>query len=222
MKAPSDRPSLGRLLLWPTLLTLGISTARLITEVLGMVTTRSGGALHPLGITWLVFATGAFLGWRLSGDGSGPRLRPGWSALLAGGGLAAVIAAVMAKFGPLIGKSPEDVLFGDVRAAVMFIIAVTAFMTVIGLIVWTRIAIALLLYAIPARLTVLAFTWLAKVMGWDTHYTKFGPPGIELDSVAETLVSASIAQLGFWVPFTMVGGTFAGCVAASLRRNQAA
>ena len=64
----------------------------------------------------------------------------------------------------------------------------------------------------------LAFTWLAKLQGWDTHYTKFGPPGIERDSMAETMTSAAIAQLGFWVPFTMIGGMVAGGLVA--RRRQ--
>ena len=58
-------------------------------------------------------------------------------------------------------------------------------------------------------------TWLAKHEGWDTHYTKFGPAGIERD-LPGTLVSASIAQFGFWIPLTILGGTLAGTLAVSL------
>ena len=66
-------------------------------------------------------------------------------------------------------------------------------------VVWHRLAWTLLLYAIPARVTVVAFTWLAKQNGWDTHYTKFGPAGIERP-MGETIAAASLAQLGFWIP----------------------
>ncbi len=41
---------------------------------------------------------------------------------------------------------------------------------------WPRLAL-LLLYAIPARATVVGIALLAKDRGWDTHYTKFGPMG---------------------------------------------
>jgi hypothetical protein len=31
--------------------------------------------------------------------------------------------------------------------------------------------------------------------------------------MGETLFGAGLAQIGFWVPFTIVGGVLAGCVA---------
>ena len=46
---------------------------------------------------------------------------------------------------------------------------------------------------------------------------KFGPMGIEREGMGETLFSAAIAQIGFWVPFTIVGGVLAGCLAIGRR-----
>ena len=63
-----------------------------------------------------------------------------------------------------------------------------------------------------ARAVVLALTWLAKQKGWDTHYTKFGPSGIERESLGETMFAAGFAQIGFWVPFTILGGMLAATV----------
>jgi hypothetical protein len=52
-------------------------------------------------------------------------------------------------------------------------------------------------------------TAVAKQMELDTHYTKFGTAGDEFD-LATTLTTASIAQFGFWVPFSVVCGFATG------------
>ena len=61
-----------------------------------------------------------------------------------------------------------------------------------------------------------ALTWLAKSEGWNTHYTKFGPQGFERD-LPSTLASASLAQLGMWVPLTVVFGCVVGTLFARRR-----
>ena len=210
------RPPLStlRLILWPMLLTAAVSVARLLTERFGVVTTRSGGAFAWLGITWLGFVFGAWFAIRLRRAGSSPRVRAPWAwttlALLA-------IAAVAAwQFRPLFDADRSEATFARVRSAVLVIVAVTVPVSLTMFALWPRLAWTLLCYAIPARLTVLALTVLAKVLEWDTHYTKFGPPGIERD-LPGTIVAATIAQSGFWVPFTIVSGTFAGMWFATRR-----
>jgi len=74
----------------------------------------------------------------------------------------------------------------------------------------------MLCYGVPARLLVVGFTWLAKDSGWTTHYTKFGPSGIERD-VSDTMLSAAKAQGGFWVPWTVIAGVLAGSFLAKRR-----
>lgn len=212
----SRGPSTFRLLLWPSLITLAVSIARLVSEVNGWLTNASGGRLLPLGITWCIFVFGGTMAWRLARAGEGPRRRLPWLwALLA---LLAATGTVMWGFRPLLEADRSEATFALVREAVLrgVIVAIVGGLAMFA--VWPRLAWTLLLYGLGARATVLAFTWLAKLQGWDTHYTKFGPPGIERDSMAETMTSAAIAQLGFWVPFTMIGGMVAGGLVA--RRRQ--
>ena len=208
-------PSTLRLILWPSLITLVISVARFVAEVNGSVTTQSGGAGALLGITWCVFVFGAWFGWRLAKGGDGPRVRLAFVwALLA---LAAIAATIAYGFRPLLQADRSDATFAALRQAVLTIVAVAIVCAAATSLVWPRLAWTMLLYAIPARLTVVALTWLAKNQGWDTHYQKFGPPGIERD-MADTLISASVAQLGGWVPFTIVGGVLAGSLFGRARR----
>jgi hypothetical protein len=207
-----------RLLLWPTLITLVVSVLRLVLEVQGTVSPQTGGAFHPLGITWLVFVFGAWFGWRLSRSGSAPRLgmAPLWSLLA----LLALVGAAMWQFGGVDRTVQTEAEFEKLRGAVLTVVAIASAVALLTFAIWTRLAFTLLLYAIPARLTVLVLTWLAKVNEWDTHYTKFGPAGIQRD-LGNTLTSASLAQLGFWIPFTIVAGGLAGSLAGLLGRRRA-
>lgn len=204
-----------RLILGPALITAAMSVARLAGEVSGLITTRSGGAMTPLGITWFVFVFGAWFGYRLARAGSGPRVRyaPLWSALA----VAALVAGVAWRFGPLVGEPPSLALFAELRVSVFVLVGLASVFAVASFVLWPALAWTLLLYALPARAVVVLITWIAKLQEWDTHYTKFGPPGIELDGVGETVLSASLAQFGFWVPFTVVGGTLAGSLFGRIR-----
>lgn len=200
-------PTTFRLIRWPTLLTLAVSVARLIAERLGGVTTRSGGAGAWLGITWLTFVFGAWFGFRLARAGATPRRAPVWPwATLA---LLALAGTVAWQFRPLLDADRSDATFARLRQAVLVVVAVAVPLAVGMFALWPRLACTMLCYALLARATIVALTVLAKLQGWDTHYTKFGPPGIERD-LPETIVAAALAQGGFWVPFTVIGGTFAG------------
>lgn len=207
---PTPRPML-RLLLWPSLVTLALTVARLVAEVNRLVGSHSGGAGVLLGITWCVFLFGGWFGFRLARAGAGPRVRRAWLfALLA---LLAIVLAGFLFFRPLLAADRSDATFALLRTAVLVLAGTALAGAAVLFAVWPALAWLLLLYALPARATVVAATMLAKHLGWDTHYTKFGPPGIEVDA-AGTLVSASLAQFGFWVPFTVVGGVLAGSLVA--------
>ena len=201
-----------RLLLWPSLLTLAISLVRVASEVQGWLSTASGGRGLPLGITWCIFVFGGWFGHRLARAGAGPRVTRAW--LWASLATVAAVGTVAYGFRPPLGADRDEATFALVREAVVRAVVVAALAGSAMFVVWPRLAGTLLLYGLGARLTVLAITWLAKHQGWDTHYTKFGPPGIEREAMADTMWSAAIAQLGFWVPFTVVGGTLAGALCA--------
>lgn len=211
---PPARP-FARPLLLAFLLTLAISLLRLWGEVAGWATNASGGRFLPLGITWLVFVCGAWFGRRLADDGHPPRTRRAWLwSLLA---LLTMLGVAIRGFAPLAKAEPNDATFALLRAAVLRAISVAGIAGAAMFAVWPALARQLLVYGLLARGTVLAMTWLGKHMGWNTHYTKFGPMGIEREGIGETLFSAGIAQIGFWVPFTIVGGVLAGSLAVGRR-----
>ncbi len=208
--------SLLRLILWPTVITLLINATRLVAQLQGWIPAQSGGALSPLGISWLALVFGAWFGWKLRRMDSTPMLKPARlvSALL----MAGLIVVVVTQFVGVDQIDRSEAAFANLRAAVLTIVLIAIPLALCTFAIWFRLALTMLLYAIPARLTVIGMTWLAKTNEWDTHYTKFGPSGIERGP-EETILSASLAQFGFWIPFTMIAGVFAGCLIAGNRRG---
>ena len=204
------------LILWPLLITLAVSIARITGEVQGWITQQSGGAGFWLGISWLPFVFGGYFGLRLSRAGSRPRLSPAWLYALLAFGL--LVATVLWRFGPLLEADPSDETIALLRVSVLIITSIAITLAIAMAFVWPRLVWILFCYALPTRLVVVALTWLAKQQGWHTHYTKFGPTGIEVD-MSTTLVSATIAQCGFWIPFTILAGTLVGTWFGRRRSN---
>ena len=210
-------PSVFALIFWPTVVTLAINLARFATEISGVVTTASGGAAHPLGIGWLPFAFGGWFAFRLTQTGRGPDVQHAVIASFAA--LAILVVAILVGLGSAAARTGD---FGSLRGRVVVIAGVAAVLAVFASLVWRRLAYCLLIYAIPARLTVLVFTLVAALGGFDTHYTKLGPAGIELESVAETMLATSFAQIVFWIPYTILSGLLAGTLIHRIVRDRTA
>lgn len=201
-----------RLILWPSLITLAISVARCTLQVRSDLSTASGGSLLPLGISWLGFVFGGWFALRLPGR---PRTGKAWLLCLVA--LLALVTAVGIGFGGIDRVDRSEAAFESLRVTVLAMVGVSCAGASLCFYAWPRLALVCLAYAVPARLTVLAITALAHQQSWDTHYTKFGPAGIELEGLGETMLSASAAQLGFWVPWTVITGSLTGCLVATLR-----
>jgi hypothetical protein len=208
----NDSPSTFRLILWPSVITLAVSLARLVGEKQGWITEQSGGAMHPLGIFWLVLAFGAWFGWQHARAGALPRVRRAWLwALVAG---LAIFGTIGWRMQPMMNAERSEETFALLRTAVLTVVVVASAGAVAMFVVWPQFARTLLLYGLIARATVVAITWFVKVQDWHLHYVKFGPPGIERESMQDTVVSASIAQFGMWLPITIVVGTLIGSLFA--------
>ncbi len=200
-----------RLIAIPTLLTLGVNIARLWLEVNGTINSESGGGGALLGISWLMFVFGAWFAFRLRRLGSMPRVAKSFLLPLIAFGAFMGTAAITFKPGA------TDTSMEEMQMAVTILAAVCVGGALLCFVAWPRLCWTLLLYAVPARLTVLLFTWLAKDQGWDTHYTKFGEQGYEQDMTG-TMIGASIAQLGIWVPLTIITGSLTGCLLFGRRK----
>lgn len=197
-----------RLVAVPVLITVLLSAVRLAAEVNGWIASDSGGALHPLGISWLPFVFGIWFAVRIARTGSRPRTSA--IRVVAPVLLLAVFACIPWQFAPFFEADHSDVTYARLRVAVLTLATIATAAMLADFAMWPKLAWTMLCYAVPSRLFVFALTWFAKLQpDWDTHYTKFGPPGIERD-LPETLVATAIAQGGFWVPFTVVCGVAAG------------
>ncbi|MFK7740488.1 MAG: hypothetical protein AB8H80_09190 [Planctomycetota bacterium] len=207
------------LIIGPIAITAVVSIARLTCEVQGWIPPTSGGALNPLGISWLAFVFGAWFAIRLRKNGSAPRARPAWlfAVLL----LLGVIAAIPWQFAPLLSETADGDSSQRLRSAVLTLVVIVASAGLATFAIWPRLAWTLLCYAFGARATVFLITWVAKSQNWDTHYTKFGPSGIECD-LPSTLIATATAQGGFWIPFTIVCGSALGAFFAPKRSDSAA
>ena len=200
-------PSTLSLLLWPTVITAAVSVLRLILELQGVINTRSGGGGAWLGISWLMLVFGAWFAFRLRRAGSTPKSKRAW--LWAVAVFAGLFGAAVFIFAGFDIADTSEAAYQELRTGVLTIACVAPALGAVSLLVWPRLGFTLLLYAIPARLTVIAITWLAVDRGWDTHYQKLGPAGFERD-LEETMLAVTAAQMGLWVPLTVITGMVAG------------
>ncbi|GEM_PF-3461018 len=208
-----------KVLLFAVAASLAVAVARFVGQVQGWIPTTSGGGLHPLGVSWLPFVFGPVFAAQLAREGSAPRWQR--ARLLGVSGFVAVVAVVMWKFAP-IADLPKDApglqAATDSALFAAFVATLAVFAAQCAL--WGRLALAIVCYAVPVRLAVLALTAIAKKLDYDTHYTKFGPAGNEFD-LATTVSTAAVAQLGFWVPFAVVCGFSTGTFFAKRSTPQA-
>ncbi len=201
------RSSTLRLILWPSVITLVINIVRAVGQHEGWFTKASGGGGALVGITWLPLVFGPWFAWRLRKGGSTPRVARPWTwSLLAV--LPLVIGGAL-TVPALLDANADEAGYATLRTAALAAIAGAVIGAIRQFVVWPRLAWILLVYAIPARLTVVALTWFAKSNGWDSHYTKFGPKGWEFD-MEGTMSRAALMQLGFWVPVAVLSGTLLG------------
>lgn len=206
-----SRPSLGRLILGPALITLAVTLIRLVGELSGWSpslfnrTAGGGGAL--VGIVWLIPIFGIYFALRLVRAGEGPA---GVGKTLAWAGLTFVVTTALT-----IGA------FKTLASPVMQLAVFT-------LLSWLAIAAArpgwpalwrvLVAYGLAARIPVLVVMFLSIFLGWDTHYAKPRPDFPPMGPWGIFFWTAVLPQLSIWIYLTVVGGMIFGALAAGIRR----
>jgi hypothetical protein len=204
------------LVLWPALLTLGVTLLRLVGELRGWspeyFSRLPGGGLSPLGITWLAPFVGLYFGWRLGRAGvASPSPARAFGlpvAALLGGSLIAVLAERMLK----TSWTANFTLW----AVVAVLVAAAAFAA------WPALGRLLLAYAYAARVPVALVAAAAVWKGWGTHYD-VPPPGFPaMPRLSRWLWTGLLPQATIWVAWTVATGAALGALgrwAASLRRR---
>lgn len=205
------RDSIGRAILVPALVTLGVTALRLVGELAhGAPTLFSravGGGAALVGIVWLVPVFGALFARRLTHDGEAvsPARTAGFAAL----GLIVFGALAAAGFARPVASLSQFAL-----------IAAGAWL---GILVarrgWPRLVDTLLAYGLAARIPVIVVILLGILNGWNTHYDS-PPPGLpDLGPIARWIAIGVIPQLTIWMAFTAIVGALTGAAAVAFSRR---
>ena len=200
-----------RLVLVPILVGVGVTLIRVTGEVQGWIATTSGGALHPLGVTWLVLVFGAWFGYRLGSEGAVERpARALGFGLLALGIVLAALAGASALFaGTFVGIAVSAMLAASVAALLPRRAAPVLFAANVA-------------FALPVRIVIILVTTVSVLAGWGTHYEKMGPENALVETTKlGTIVGYAFFHLLFWVPVSAILGSITGGVGAWIARRRA-
>lgn len=204
------RTTVGRMILVPALVTLGVTVLRVAGELASGPSTlfsrAVGGGAAVVGIVWLVPVFGAWFARRLAMDDAAS---PGRTAGFAVAGLAAFAVLAAAGFARPVASLSQ---FALIAAGAWIGIAVARR----G---WPRLADTLLAYGLAARVPVIVVILVAILNGWNTHYDS-PPPGLpDLGPIARWTAIGVIPQLTIWMAFTVIVGALAGAAALALSRR---
>ncbi len=221
----SDKSSgITSLVLVAAAVTLVVTILRLVGELQGwnaalFNTAAPGPDSQPglFGITFLVPIFGFWFGWRLRRGTGGPT-HAGKVALFYGLGALVLVGGFMAAIYTELIVMPTKEAPG-VPAGMAWVLGLVLTSIVVALAAWPRLSVALLVYAILARIPVVAITFLAVANGWDTHYDKLAP-NFAVPAGESKAMFLAMPQFTFWIAFTvLIGGVF-GCLGAALARRK--
>lgn len=198
----------ARLILWPALITLGVTLLRLTGELRHWSRPYFDPQGAIVGITWLAPVFGIYFAVRLVRAGRGPESygkAVGFS----------LLAAVVAVGGFLYGSSLTRATFHEFLLCLWSASALGAVLTLPA---WRSLFKALVAYAYAARIPVVIIMFLAMRSNWGTHYDA-APSSVSFAGLwSKFLWLSFFAQLVFWVGYTVVSGMLLGSLAAALMR----
>jgi hypothetical protein len=211
-----SRPSITSLVLIPAILTLVVTGLRLYGELndwdkmwVGLPKAGGDGAL--LGISWLLFIFGFWFGLRLQRSGAGTA-NPNMTLVKAVVALAVPFAIIGVCTAMDLIWFPEPATPGEPRGVAYFMGAL-GIGSLLAFVAWPRVALALLVYGLLARIPVVIVTWFAVENSWNTHHTKV-PAEFMMPANTDILSFLITPQLTFWPMITIVFGTACAALAA--------
>jgi hypothetical protein len=205
-----SRLSIPRLVLFPILLTLGVTLLRLTGELRGWPGLWFDKDHGLVGITqFLPELFGFYFAWRL------------WGARL---GIDRVGRAfALGLLGVVLNEVVEGAVFPhfDISIFTMLLMlwAVAVLSAFLQYLAWPALFKALTLYGFGARIPVVVITFFALRGHWGTHYDYLSGPA-KLDFWPRFVWFAFLEELIYWVSFTVAVGALAGSVAAAIARRR--
>ena len=213
MSAASNDIPYSRFILWPGVVTLAVTLARLVGELLGgptwLFNPKAGGGFALVGIVWLAPVFGIYFARKLAAQGHGPKSKPLalQSAVL---GFIFVIVVVL-------GAARVPISNPYLKAALL-LWAPVAVAAVFQIFAWPALAKTLFAYAFAARAPVAIVMLFAMLGNWGTHYDAV-PEGFPASGLALKYVWLGLLpQLVFWVGFTVLIGALFGSAAVALQK----
>jgi len=210
---PSAPLSIGKLILVPSLITVGVTILRLVGELEHwtplLFNPASGGGGSLVGISWLAPIFGIYFALKLAKSGAGPSSSP----RAIGYALLGAIVLVLCAFAP--SKLGIEHGFYDRLLYGSGFFVLSALITWRG---WPELFKALLAYGLAARIPVAVIMFFAFRGNWGTHYDALPPDMPPLGLLAKYLWLGFIPQLTLWVAFTILAGMFFGTIAAGIAR----
>ena len=203
-----------QLILWPAVITLGITLLRLVGELQGWSKTlfnpAAGGGAALVGISWLPLVFGPYFAWKLAKDGKGPQ--SAWK--VAGLALLGVALAIGTRVGvQKLGLG----LWGFI--AFFFVSLALAFLPWKA---WPELARTLFGYALAARIPVAVVMLIAIFGNWGTHYDVLPPDPppnlVSAGPLARWFWIGLLPQMTSWIATTVLVGTLLGAALVALTK----
>ena len=211
------RVSILKLILVPSVITLGVTLLRLVGELQNwpsvLFSRQAGGGGSIIGITWLALIFGVYFALKLVRAGEGPSS--------AGKVIGfALLGLALSFVGGYVGFGLQTEFPGKSIIGLALVVAG-------GLIPfwgWKTLSKVLLAYGYAARIPVLIVMYLAFKGNWQTHYDA-APPGFptNLSFWDQFIQLAVVPQMVMWIAFTIImGSLFGGIAVAIAQRRKAA
>lgn len=223
MSATSERVSIRRLILWPSIITLAITGLRLVGELQHwsprFFNPEAGGGGALVGISWLPLIFGVYFAIKLAGAGEAPP-SASRAILVPVLGIVLVIAGVVAA--TVISKSPAGTISYRDWILSLVIINIAA---LVGLIVqrysWPALFKTLLAYAFAARIPVALIMLVAIYKNWGTHYDVAPMPEFPaMHWFMKWLLIGAVPQFVIWIAFTVIVGGLVGGITGAIARRR--
>ncbi len=209
-------PSVGSVILFPSVITLAVTLLRLIGELRQWNETffrrSAGGGGAIVGISWLaaIFAVYFALKMRKTGQAIESKGKAiGLSAL----SLVMMVAGTILLF----SGGGEFRFTWKVAAGILILFAAIWVMRL----AWPAYWNVMLTYALAARIPVIIIMYMAMQGNWSTHYDAAPPNVAYPDLMAKYVALGLVPQLLFWIPFTVIPCGLLGVIAAAIGKGPA-
>jgi hypothetical protein len=205
--------SIGRLILIPGLITLGVTILRLMGELNHwsnlLFNPSPGGGGGLVGIVWLVPVFGIYFALKLASAGERP------TSLGKAAGFAFLAMVVLAAGLYVAGLSNfTNAVLGGLG---LILIVAGGLIPLAG---WPQLGKPLIAYGLVARIPVAVVNFLAMRGNWGTHYDGVPPNFPEMGFWAKYIQIGLIPQVTAWVAFTVIVGSLFGIAATALFRRK--